>query len=78
MTESERAERLHHHMYDTCEGIREHAERIVALEGLVADIWTSCPVSLDDCKECRHHVTNGRGGAECELLGRIKELGVPL
>lgn len=27
-------ERLRHHMYETCEGIKEHAERIVALEEL--------------------------------------------
>ena len=28
-------ERIHYHMYETCEGIAEHAERIVALEELV-------------------------------------------
>ncbi len=78
MTDEQRAARLRHHMYETNEGIAEQSERIVALEELVAEIWVSCPVSLDDCKECRHHVTNGRGGTVCELLGRIKELEVPL
>lgn len=32
-------ERIHYHMYETCEGIAEHAERIVALEELVRDMW---------------------------------------
>ena len=32
-------ERVHYHMYDTCEGIAEHAERIVALEELCSDMW---------------------------------------
>ena len=39
-SEDRRAERLHYHMYDSCEGIREHAERIVALEELCADMWS--------------------------------------
>lgn len=30
-------ERVHHHMYETCEGIAAHAERIVSLEELVHD-----------------------------------------
>ena len=38
MTEEQRAERIHHHLYETCEGIREHAERIVRLEELISDI----------------------------------------
>ena len=38
MTDEQRAERLHWHMYESCEGIREHAERIVALEELVEDM----------------------------------------
>ena len=38
MTRDEwRAKRLRYHLYDSCEGIREHAERIVDLEELVAD-----------------------------------------
>ena len=39
MTDEQRAERLHWHMYDSCEGIREHAERIVALEELVGELY---------------------------------------
>lgn len=41
MTPEQRAERVHHHMYDTCEGIAEHAERIVALEELVDYMLTN-------------------------------------
>ena len=36
MTDEQRAERLRYHMYESNEGIREHAERIVAPEELVA------------------------------------------
>lgn len=32
-------ERVFYHTYTTCEGIAEHAERIVALEELCADMW---------------------------------------
>lgn len=32
-------ERVYHHMYETCEGIGEHAERIARLEELVLDLW---------------------------------------
>ncbi len=39
MNDEERQQRIHHHMYETCEGIAEHAERIVALEELCADMW---------------------------------------
>jgi len=39
MTDEERKARIHHHMYETCEGIAEHAERIVTLEELCADMW---------------------------------------
>ena len=39
MTEDERARRIHHHTYETCEGIAEHAERIVDLEELALDMW---------------------------------------
>ena len=38
MTDEERQQRIHHHMYTTCEGIAEHAERIVKLEELVQDM----------------------------------------
>ena len=32
-------ERVHYHMYESLEGIAEHAERIVALEDLCHDLW---------------------------------------
>ncbi len=41
MTDEQRAKRVHYHMYETCEGIREHAERIVKLEELCADLYRS-------------------------------------
>ena len=32
-------ERVYHHLYETLEGINEHAERIASLEELVLDMW---------------------------------------
>ena len=32
-------ERVHYHMYETLEGIAEHAERIASLEELAHDLW---------------------------------------
>jgi len=32
-------DRVYHHMYETNEGIAEHAERIASLEELVRDVW---------------------------------------
>lgn len=37
MTPEQRAKRLHYHIYETCEGIQEHAERIVKLEELLTE-----------------------------------------
>jgi len=41
-------ERVYHHMYETNEGIAEHAERIASLEELVRDLWEytgeKCPI----------------------------------
>ena len=39
MTDEQRKERLNYHMYTTCETPAEHAERIVKLEELCADMW---------------------------------------
>lgn len=39
MTDEQRQQRIHHHMYETCEGIAEHAERIVKLEELCEMMW---------------------------------------
>lgn len=79
MTEDERQERIYHHMYETCEGIREQSERIVALEELVGDLYpaivqlcetlpscTTCPMLRDE--RCWFVVVY-----DC-----IKELEVPL
>ena len=78
MTDEQRDRRIRHHMYDTLEGIREQSERIVALEELVADIWTHCPVDEGACEECGRYKATGRGGRECEFLTRLKMLDVPL
>ena len=45
MTEEQRSERIHHHLYSG-EGIVEHAERIVALEELVRHMYT-CMGNVD-------------------------------
>jgi len=42
-------ERVHYHMYDTCEGIAEHAERIVRLEELVCDLYEAYEGEVNDC-----------------------------
>ena len=64
MTEKQRNARIHYHMYTTNEGIQEHAERIVALEELVAYMVsyhkgkcrcggaTKCPLSATCEDEC--------------------------
>ena len=38
MTDEQRQQRLHYHMYDSLEGIAQQSERIVALEELVAEL----------------------------------------
>ena len=73
MTDEERQQRIHHHMYETCEGIAEHAERIVKLEELVQDmdtcIWYAAGWS---CEECPPHDTE-----RCDFEHRMDELGIP-
>ena len=67
-------ERVHHHMYDTCEGIAEHAERIVALEELVRDMmqaWWAC-----DNERCPRHDERCEKGQYCAFDERAKELGI--
>ena len=73
MTDEQRAERLRYHMYETNEGIREHAERIVALEELVGDILRfhetlRQPDSIEE--SVRLAVAQG------ELYARAHDLGV--
>ena len=72
MTEEERMARIHHHMYETCEGIAEHAERIVALEELVYDMNTCISYSAGwSCDECPLHDTE-----KCDFDKRMDEFGV--
>ena len=39
MTPEQRQARMYYHLYETNEGIEEHAKRIVDLEELVGDMW---------------------------------------
>ena len=78
MTDEERKERIHYHMYTTNEGIAEHAERIVALEELCADMW---PIARSGfcIDHCAHYVEcmqqyDERG---CMLKQKMDELGIP-
>ena len=79
MTDEERKARIHHHMYETCEGIAEHAERIVALEELCADMHYYLDTLCTDC-EFANGVCDSEE-SECLLFIRIEhrmdELGVP-
>lgn len=50
MTPEQRAARLYHHMYESCEGICEQSERIVALEELTGTLYF-CATS-GRCDEC--------------------------
>lgn len=75
MTDEQRAARIHHHEYSG-EGIREHAERIVELEELVADLlqWDGGP-----CRECFNYdaCTNTTGCRFWDVARqRAAELGI--
>lgn len=78
MTPEQRAERIHHHMYETNEGIREHAERIAKLEELVL-VLMHCADENGDCDTCS---INGNQPEINPLLGcdalrdMIQELGM--
>ena len=62
-------ERVRHHMYETCEGIAEHAERIVSLEELVQELL---PYAGDSCpEECRYR-------EECETEENLGSIGLPM
>ncbi len=80
MTDEERQQRIHHHMYETCEGIAEHAERIVALEELCADMW--CCIDRNDHHD-RDDLTPCYGcpmddnRRSCNFGHRMDELGIP-
>lgn len=75
MTDEERQQRIHHHMYETCEGIAEHAERIVKLEELCADMWMCICEGEWDCLYCprRDKCIDGIS----EFGYRMDELGIP-
>lgn len=73
MTDEQRAERLHYHMYDSLEGIEDHAKRIVALEELVVNIW-----NVARLMDANRHIDGMRiteeFRRECEKA--FKELGI--
>ena len=84
MTDEERNQRIHHHMYETCEGIAEHAERIVALEELCVALHehaleTYCHGG-STCSSYCVHASDDDGCArtgKCWYERRMDELGVP-
>lgn len=44
------------------------------LRELIAELWSSCPVSDDDCEICKYKDWESVSG--CELYERMRELGV--
>jgi len=84
MTDEERKARIHHHMYETCEGIAEHAERIVALEELCAALYEHESETYSHggspCSDYCDHKSGDDGCArtgKCWFERRMDELGVP-
>ena len=63
MTPDQKAKRLHYHMYESLEGIQEHAERIVALEELCAGLYEFAMSENPD-------------GTELNFADKMRELGV--
>lgn len=62
-------ERVYHHMYETLEGIKEHAERIASLEELVQDMWAHSYCSIVETREDDdQHID--------DVINRMRELGV--
>lgn len=70
MTDEERQQRIHYHMYTTNEGIAEHAERIVKLEELVQDMRLYFDRSL-----AMSYIE--RVSALDDIEDRMDELGIP-
>ena len=56
---------------DEAERIESENER---LRDLVRELWISCPIGEDDCRECEHNMPND--GLGCELYVRMRELGI--
>lgn len=70
MTPDQRAKRLHYHLYESLEGITEHAERIVKLEELVKHLH-----------ECAKHNTCAAciyAEDACDFEHDMQELGIEL
>lgn len=69
MTPDQRAKRLHYHLYESLEGITEHAERIVKLEELVSDMWLHSYCSIAKTREDdERHIE--------DVIDRMQELGI--
>ena len=82
MTEEQRAKRLRHHLYETCEGIKGQSERIVNLEELVIDLWALINTSCRKC-DCYVQLSSSVGTcrlSECKLrravVERMRELDI--
>lgn len=74
-----REERIHYHTYVTCETPAEHAERIVALEELAAELYPYvCDPCPDECRyaeECNAEDNRGTDGFPlvCIACGKYRE-----
>ena len=64
-------ERVYHHMYETNEGIAEHAERIASLEELVRDMWDFYCVVPDEPYASKEEID-----FSVDVWRRMRELGV--
>ena len=82
MTPEQRQARLRHHMYDTCEGIQQQSERIVALEELVLDMYAvidalcSMVENSPGCFMCLTNQDDDRACGSAEAFRRMCELDV--
>lgn len=82
MTPDQRAKRLHYHLYESLEGITEHAERIVKLEELVADMWPFAKEGIavacmaPDCPFHERCKTSAVCLAHDGFFDRMQELGI--
>lgn len=74
MAEESRARRVSYHMYATCETPAEHAERIVALEELVADMLAEHRRIRQDAAYMR--VRSATAEQMADWHGRCRELGI--
>lgn len=68
MTPDQRAKRLHYHLYESLEGITEHAERIVKLEELVKHLHECTKHNV--CALCEHK------DDACDFEHDMQELGI--